>query len=76
MYPNQNVSMSQFYPGQSYSAHPAYPYPFYIQQNHPMNIATPSAPSQKTTPVTYDDIFSNGAPIPTLPATQTRFHGE
>ena len=75
MYSNQNVNLSQFYPSQSYSTRTAYPYPFYIQPNHPMNIASP--PSTQKTPVTYhNEIFTNAPPIPSIPATSARFQGE
>jgi hypothetical protein len=74
MYPNQNLP--QFYPaGQSYPT--AYPYPFYIQPNHTINIAPPPSTQKTNVPVTYhDEIFTNAPPIPSLPATPARFQGE
>ena len=76
MYPNQNVNLSQFYPGQSYSTRTAYPYPFYIQTSHHMNVAS-APPTQKNTAVTYHDaIFTDTPSVSSLPTSQTRFQGK
>jgi hypothetical protein len=85
MYPNPQ-SLQQFYPSQSRTT---YPYPFYFQQNHPMNFTSPPSPTstqKATATVTYDEIFTNAlSPIPPMPplpskldfkATQARFQGE